>query len=315
MIDKKLSFFVMPGNALKSLKDELRITIGDKETKFILERYGYRCGEELSEKIDVQCKKLEDLVEILETLWAEIGLGRAYASSIVDEELVVKFETEEYHTKGEYCDFIKGYINGIADKLLAKKFYCYEKECVTKGFECCVFHLIPIYEYLKPVRIKVSRKEGPRYKLERGCSYLLRDENTAKGYDIFMDAITNNYCGLLVTRDYPEKLRSRYKELCGIPILWLTDAEKEYAIAPEELSKLYYELVSFIKKAKNAFVLLAGVEYLLANNSFKSVLKFLQITKDQIAIYNAVLLLPLASKTISERELKMLEKELVIFES
>ncbi|MEW6070626.1 MAG: DUF835 domain-containing protein, partial [Candidatus Thermoplasmatota archaeon] len=267
-----------------------------------------------SQKIDVECKKMEDLAEIFKALWAEIGLGRASASSIVGEELVVKFETEEYQIKCEYCEFIKGYLNGIADRLLNRKFYCYEKECVARGCECCVFHLVPTHEYLKPVRIKVSKKVEPKYKLESGCSYLLKDEKIASGYEILLDAIIHNYCGLLVTRDYPEKLRMQYKELGATPILWLTNAEKEYAIAPQELSKLYYELVSFLKKAKNAFILLVGLEYLLSNNSFRSVLKFLQLLKDQVAIYNSVLLLPLAPPTVSDRELKLLEKELVIFE-
>jgi predicted hydrocarbon binding protein len=305
----------MPGNALKSLKDELRISIGDKETKFILERYGYRCGEELSEKIGVKCKTLEDIVEIFKALWAEIGLGRAYATTMLGEELMVKFETDETFTKGEYCEFIKGYLNGIADKLLGSKFYCYEKECVAKGSEYCIFQLVPTHEYLKPVRIKVSKREPLKYKLESGISYLLRDSSPATGYDIFIDAITHNYCGLIATRDYPEKLRTRYKDLGSTPIIWLTDAEKEYAIAPDDLSRLYYEMVSFLKKAKNAFILLVGLEYLLSNNSFKSVLKFLQLLKDQTALYSSVVLVPLATQVIGERELKLIEKELVIFES
>lgn len=312
MKERRAAFFIMPGNALKSLRDELQIDLGEAEARAMLERYGYRCGEEMAGRMELSCKDLKSLASTLEALWVEIGLGRPSVTHVLKEELIIKFEDSEELLALGYCDFIKGYLNGIADKILNRKFYCFEEECILKGAKHCQYRLVLTTEYLKPAPEKVS-KVKPKYELEKGSTYLLKEEAPVKSYDIFVDSVTHGGEGLLITRDFPEKVRTRYK-LLKTPILWLTNVEKEYAVNPVELSKLYYELVSFLKKGKNTIVLLSGLEYLVAQNGFKSVLKFLQLVRDQIAIYNSLLLLPLSPLTITKRDLKFIESELKVLE-
>ena len=40
--ETSVSFFVMSGDALRSLADELQIMLGEKGASALLERYGYR---------------------------------------------------------------------------------------------------------------------------------------------------------------------------------------------------------------------------------------------------------------------------------
>jgi hypothetical protein len=60
-------------------------------------------------------------------------------------------------------------------------------------------------------------------------------------------------------------------------------------------------------------VILSGVEYLISQNGFQKVLKLLQHLNDKVAVTDSTLLVPISPLTVSEPELKMLEKEMRSF--
>ncbi|MDD1765075.1 MAG: DUF835 domain-containing protein, partial [Methanomassiliicoccales archaeon] len=81
---------------------------------------------------------------------------------------------------------------------------------------------------------------------------------------------------------------------------------------PKDLEKLSVSLEQFISAAntgEGSIVLLDGLEYLITNNNFLTVLRFVQSLRDQIAIKNAVLLMALNPSTLEPHELNLLEKE------
>jgi archaellum biogenesis ATPase FlaH len=59
-------------------------------------------------------------------------------------------------------------------------------------------------------------------------------------------------------------------------------------------------------------VLLDGIEYLVSNNSFEAVLKFVRRLLDLVSESHYVLLISLSSSTLKEQELKVLERELEV---
>ena len=61
-------------------------------------------------------------------------------------------------------------------------------------------------------------------------------------------------------------------------------------------------------------MLLSGLEYLITHNSYSSVLKFIQLLNEQIAIRGAVLIIPISPMTLDEKDLKLFERELTILE-
>ncbi|MBU7046848.1 MAG: DUF835 domain-containing protein [Theionarchaea archaeon] len=66
----------------------------------------------------------------------------------------------------------------------------------------------------------------------------------------------------------------------------------------------------FVKTNTKCAILLDGLEYLILQNDFDTVLKFIYTVMDYIALHNAILLLPLSPQTLSQSQIKMLEREL-----
>ena len=120
------SFFIMPGNALKSLRDELSISTGEKLAEGIIYRYGIRCGEGMIQRMSIKCDDMIGLSEMLPGIWAGVGLGRIQLKDITDEGMLVIFkESIESKTVGQSpvpaCHFTRGYLSGMASAALNGK--------------------------------------------------------------------------------------------------------------------------------------------------------------------------------------------------
>jgi predicted hydrocarbon binding protein len=312
-----LAFFVMPGNALKSLSDELYIDIGDEKTRDALYRFGYRCGENMTRDLDLHCDELDDMAETLPALIMQTGLGTSHVR-IAGSELHVVFEDSLEALmcgKKGTCNFTRGYLAGLSSSLLKGEYICSEVECLSQKHKRCVFRIrkgtgevVPRIETAARV---IELENVSSVKLEDGGGYLIEEEIPRKSYDIFVSYLAKGYDGLCVTREYPEKIRKQFM-LKTTPILWLTRTGKEGCIGPERLSELYHKIGNFLNASKRGIVLLSGLEYLISQNSFASVLKFVQLLRDQIAIHNAILLAPISPLTVEERELKLIEREFEI---
>jgi predicted hydrocarbon binding protein len=316
------SFFIMPGNALKSLRDELSISSNEKVMEGILYRYGIRCGEGMIQRMGMECEDLVGVAEVLPGLWAGVGLGRIQIKDVTDGGMRIIFkEAIESQTAGQsheaVCHFTRGYLAGVTSALVDYKVDCIEEECMAKGDEFCIHHLTVAKEDLTPVPEAEAETgaKSPTFKhnMDTGMSYLIKEEIPDQSYDIFVDRVLNGCQGLCITRDYPEKVRNKYN-LKKTPILWLTNAESELAIEPVQLGKLYHKIEDFLKKSENSVVLLSGIEYIITQNNYASALKFLQLIRDQISIYNSLLIAPISPSTLNEKDLKMIEREMTVWQ-
>jgi isoleucyl-tRNA synthetase len=149
------------------------------------------------------------------------------------------------------------------------------------------------------------------YKLEASFTYLIKEEKAERAYAFFVRALSEGMKGFCVTRNYPLKIKAKHN-IGDIPVIWLTNVGKENTLRPKDLEKLSVSLEQFISAAntgKGSIVLLDGLEYLITNNNFLTVLRFVQSFRDQIAIKNAVLLMALNPSTLEPHELNLLEKE------
>lgn len=313
---KNVAFFIMPGNALRSLREELDIDLGDEKTSDTLFRFGYRCGENLAQDLDLDVEKLSDLRETLPELIMESGLGRADAKLGQTEMTVLFAESLEATIGGKKpaCDFTRGYLAGLTSHLLAGDYQCEEISCISRKDKSCTFRLtqgkgelLPRPETSTNVTGKLKTDDLPP-ELEDGSSYLFEEEIPLRSYETFITHLKKGYEGLLITREYPEKIRKHY-HLESTPMLWLTRTGKEGCIGPEKLSELYHKIGNFLAPGGNKVVLLSGLEYLISQNNYSAVLKFIQLLRDQIALHEAILIAPLSPLTIEERELKLIERE------
>ena len=113
--------------------------------------------------------------------------------------------------------------------------------------------------------------------------------------DIFADQVRHNVQGLCVTRQSPVKIRQRLG-LEKTPMIWLVASDGvtgENCIKPDNLSGLGVTLSKFLNEADNGFILIDGLEYLIARNSFETVLKFVHFLNDKTMISKCSILIVL----------------------
>lgn len=302
----------MPATALKSLRDQIAIEDGEDAAEVLMRRYGFRCGEGVIENMGLTCENTENLPSMVDGLFKEVGVGRVEFDVGGDEFTAkIKESIDPRHKGRDYCSFTGGYIAGMVSELLGKKYKEAEEKCISEGDECCQFSLAPEKEALSPTMEEMSTAEL-RFVLETGLGYLVKGEEPTKAYEIFTELVTHGMEGLCITRDFPERVRKKYG-LEKTPMIWLSTTEKPYTINPNKLSELFYRIETFLNESKQGIILLSGLEYLITQNNYLSVLKFVQLLDEQVAINDGILIVPLTPKALKEQDLSLIESELNVF--
>lgn len=144
--------------------------------------------------------------------------------------------------------------------------------------------------------------------LERSFSYLVEEDKPETSYTLFLNAMKKGMKGYCVTRNYPAKIRSKF-DLKETPVIWLSNVGRENTIRPKDLEKLSLSLEQFLSQAGGGIVLLDGLEYLITNNNFITVLRLIQSLRDQVAINQSILLMAVNRSTLESHQLNLLERE------
>ncbi len=160
---------------------------------------------------------------------------------------------------------------------------------------------------VEPIAEKRLKTEFKHWLNPAEC-YIVTEKKPEKSFEIFVDLVTHGIPGFVISRGYPEKIKKRYK-LLRTPVLWLSRSGKENAISPDDLPKLNYIIKDFTRKSEESVILLDGVEYLVTQIGFDTVLKFLQELKDLVVTDNSRLIISLHRDTLSEKEYSILERE------
>ena len=92
-----------------------------------------------------------------------------------------------------------------------------------------------------------------------------------------------------------------------IPILWPSKVENENAISPAHLERILHWAVTSIK-SEDALII-DGVEYLILENGFESVFRFLVNLKDHILLRNSILVLVVDERALEEKHAFLLQRE------
>ncbi|MBU7018751.1 MAG: DUF835 domain-containing protein [Theionarchaea archaeon] len=166
--------------------------------------------------------------------------------------------------------------------------------------------------FLVSPAVENTLKSEMKYQIEPGESYLVENHDPAEAFDIFMDAVTHGIQGFSICRIHPKKVRGKYG-LKKTLILWLSTIEAEDSIDPRDLAKINHLLSEFLKRATDSIILLEGIEYLIIQNSFEKVIKAMHSLNDYITLFGSRLLVPVSPRTLSEKELSILEKEFRVY--
>ena len=158
---------------------------------------------------------------------------------------------------------------------------------------------------------KVGLEDAAR-DLSPGRSYLVEEDRPAAAFRLFAKALASGHAGMIITRTNPKRMRETFAPSAD-RILWLTDREgsSENTIQPV-LERIVYEIDDFFGKRPGGALLLDGLEYLVSNNSFEAVLKFVRRVADSVSEGRSILLVSLGPATLKDQELRMLEREMEV---
>ncbi|MCG2825859.1 MAG: carboxypeptidase regulatory-like domain-containing protein, partial [Thermoplasmatales archaeon] len=150
---------------------------------------------------------------------------------------------------------------------------------------------------------EVKKIEPRKVKYNRGSCYIIREQTPETSFKVFSDFVKKGAPGLCISRTNPEEIKEKHK-LKNVELLWLTTGrEDEHSINPTHIEKMTWTIKEFIKNNRNSAVLLDGVEYLIVQNNFLTILKSLQALEDAVSINKSILIIPISPMAISEKEM------------
>ncbi|WP_461866279.1 DUF835 domain-containing protein [Thermococcus sp.] len=139
--------------------------------------------------------------------------------------------------------------------------------------------------------------------------YLCTDDEAC---NVLFASLLRQQPGLLISRNPPNIARDNIG-VDKVPILWITKVENTNAVHPTNLAYLLHTLITFFEDQNiPKVVLLEGIEYLILENGFPAIFKFLATLKDYALLNNSVVLVPIESRAHNEKELNMLLREFEI---
>lgn len=147
--------------------------------------------------------------------------------------------------------------------------------------------------------------------LRKGSSYLFTEKGVMRAYEAFKKLLAEGRRGLVITRTHPTRVQQLYSLDC--PVMWVAknirEASGVMSLEPTRLMKIHGTISDFIKANPGAVVLLDGLEYLITENGFGTVMKAIQLTNEEVAMNGAFLLVPVDPRTLETQQLGYLERE------
>jgi chromosomal replication initiator protein DnaA len=171
-----------------------------------------------------------------------------------------------------------------------------------------------VSDILKPLApVQETRKEIMKeVKVEPGHCYLIEEEKPMYSNVLLGRMMEEDgFRGLVITRMNPKRIRDDFTDMPEI--LWLTDKDSttEKTIPPS-LEMIIHTIQGFMQGEEPGMIVLDGIQYLISNTNFDSVLRFLRSLIDEISESSCILALSLSPETLLEQEVSILEREMEV---
>jgi len=149
---------------------------------------------------------------------------------------------------------------------------------------------------------------------EEGNIYIVYEKEPDISMRILRKKVQEGCKGLIISRTHPHRLRK--KSELDIPHIWLArDNTNEFvqSVHPEHLMKINTILSSFINSTtKDKIILLDGLEYLIGQNDFETIMRFIQLVNELVNTSNTCILVPIHPAALTERQKGLLEREVMV---
>lgn len=148
-------------------------------------------------------------------------------------------------------------------------------------------------------------------KVDDGYNYLIVDNEHTTAFKMFVSLMKNGCTGLSISTTFPDKLRKEH-DMQKAEVIWLTDtsvADKK-TINPHRLEfEMMRMYAAFVKNNPKSAIILDGFEYLVVENGFDKVFKFIKKINDLSSVNNATLIVPIGTSSLEPDQLGTLKKE------
>ncbi len=146
----------------------------------------------------------------------------------------------------------------------------------------------------------------------QGYNYLIVDDNPSVAYEEYKTILKKDVPGLCVSTTFPEKLRKEFEIEVG-GLFWLSDTVTDPSVKTIDPKRLDFELMravsNFFKESPKGVVMIDGIEYLVVENGFDRVLRFVKKINDLASVNDATIFVPLTPSSLGRDEFAMLRKE------
>lgn len=162
--------------------------------------------------------------------------------------------------------------------------------------------------------LKMKNLQKPDYNLSLGKAYIINEKKPKLVFNIFKQVIDKNYKGICISRVNPATLQI-YKTYTTVEYYWLTKLDREAnsfgskELPVTDLSKIASKVQEFMAQNRKSIVLLDGIESMINNTSFNSVLKMIENLKDYVSENQGILLVTLDFDILEERQKSYILKE------
>jgi len=219
--------------------------------------------------------------------------------------------------------FLKGYEEGL------KAAWREIGSLTTRGYSSTELSVMAkskmavLYRDVESMSARLAEEDGmsidvlsaPRSSIGGRGAYLVREPRADRIFELYVSLVRAGARGLCITRTHPDDYRQRFA-LPEAGYVWLskTAGKKESGIAvvePAALVDIASAIAEFAADGGNAVVLLEGLEYLIGQNGFASVERFLQKVNEKIVLNASYLLISANPAAMKEQEYKLLAREMV----
>jgi len=161
-----------------------------------------------------------------------------------------------------------------------------------------------------------SADRGTSFSLTRGLCYLVKEKKPDLAYQLLKQVLGEGLPGMVITRQYPDRVRAEHALAPEVKVLWLSHTPGEDYHNPTAIGTLAKTISRYIEDAKGeAVVLLDGLEYLIVNNGFLQTLMFVEHVNEFVMQRKAVVVIPASPDALEEKELALLERNVEVLES
>ena len=168
-----------------------------------------------------------------------------------------------------------------------------------------------IEDDVDPLKAKCAACGVILEKLDDGYNYLVVSNEHKTAFEMFVSMMKSGCTGLSISTTFPDKLKKEH-DMAQAEVVWLTDtsvADKK-TINPHRLEfEMMRMYASFVKGNPKSVIILDGFEYLVVENGFDKVFKFIKKINDLSSVNSATLFVPIGTDSLEPDQLGTLKKE------